>query len=69
MSLIDTGDSISVPVGDGVLGRIFNVTGDVVDERGDVKAEKHYGIHRPLRRSPSSPLQRKSSRLASRSST
>ena len=46
MSLEDTGDSISVPVGDGVLGRIFNVTGDVVDERGDVKAEKHYPIHR-----------------------
>ena len=47
MSLSDTGDSISVPVGDGVLGRIFNVTGDVVDERGEIKAEKYYGIHRP----------------------
>ena len=46
MSLNDTGDSISVPVGDGVLGRIFNVTGDAVDERGDVKCEKRYGIHR-----------------------
>ena len=47
MALTDTGDSISVPVGDCVLGRIFNVTGDVVDERGDVVAEKRYGIHRP----------------------
>ncbi len=42
----DTGDVISVPVGEGVLGRIFNVTGDTVDERGPVKFEKKYPIHR-----------------------
>ena len=42
-----TGDSISVPVGEGVLGRIFNVTGDPVDERGPVTYEKRYPIHRP----------------------
>ncbi len=47
MALTDTGDSISVPVGEGVLGRIFNVTGDAVDERGEVKATKRYPIHRP----------------------
>jgi F-type H+-transporting ATPase subunit beta len=47
MKIADTGNPISVPVGDGVLGRIFNVTGDAVDERGDVKADKHYPIHRP----------------------
>ncbi len=47
MKIADTGDSISVPVGEGVLGRIFNVTGDAVDERGEVKADKHYPIHRP----------------------
>ncbi|MCP4847396.1 MAG: F0F1 ATP synthase subunit beta [Verrucomicrobiaceae bacterium] len=47
MDIRDTGDSISVPVGEEVLGRIFNVTGDPVDERGDVKTEKRYPIHRP----------------------
>jgi F-type H+-transporting ATPase subunit beta len=42
-----TGDSISVPVGEGVLGRIFNVTGDPTDERGAVPHTKRYPIHRP----------------------
>ncbi|MFM7398370.1 MAG: F0F1 ATP synthase subunit beta [Verrucomicrobiota bacterium] len=45
-SALDTGAAITVPVGEGVLGRIFNVTGDPVDERGDVKAAKRYPIHR-----------------------
>ncbi len=44
---VNTGKPISVPVGEGVLGRIFNVTGDAVDERGPVNATKHYPIHRP----------------------
>src|SRR6516165_11051943 len=35
----DTGAPISVPVGDGVMGRVFNVTGTPVDERGPVHAE------------------------------
>ncbi len=43
----DTGGPISVPVGEGILGRVFNVTGDPVDERGPVPHEKRYGIHRP----------------------
>jgi F-type H+-transporting ATPase subunit beta len=46
MSVTDTDAPISVPVGDGVLGRIFNVTGDPVDERGPVHFEKRYPIHR-----------------------
>jgi len=46
MPVIDTGGPITVPVGEGVLGRIFNVTGDPVDERGEVKHEKRYPIHR-----------------------
>ncbi|HEX8373318.1 MAG TPA: F0F1 ATP synthase subunit beta [Chthoniobacterales bacterium] len=41
-----TGAPISVPVGDGILGRIFNVTGDPVDERGPVPHTKRYPIHR-----------------------
>jgi F-type H+-transporting ATPase subunit beta len=47
MKITATGDSISVPVGEGVLGRVFNVTGDPVDEQGAVKYEKRYPIHRP----------------------
>ena len=43
----DTGAPISMPVGEGVMGRVFDVTGNPVDERGPVKAEKHYPIHRP----------------------
>ena len=43
---VDTGGPISVPVGEGVLGRVFNVTGDAVDERGPVQFTKRYPIHR-----------------------
>jgi F-type H+-transporting ATPase subunit beta len=43
----DTGGPISVPVGEGVMGRVLDVTGNPVDERGPVKAEKRYAIHRP----------------------
>src|ERR1700747_1589652 len=43
----DNGAPISMPVGDGVMGRVFDVTGNPVDERGPVEAEKYYPIHRP----------------------
>ena len=46
MSVNDTGGPISVPVGEGVLGRLFNVTGDPVDNLGPVKFTKRYPIHR-----------------------
>jgi len=46
MPVEDTGAPISVPVGNGVLGRIFNVTGEPVDGRGEVPHEKRYPIHR-----------------------
>ena len=46
MSVTDTGAPISVPVGEGVLGRLFNVTGDPVDNKGEVKFTKRYPIHR-----------------------
>src|SRR5882724_7484355 len=45
--VVDTGGPISMPVGDGVMGRVFDVCGNPVDERGPVKAEKFYPIHRP----------------------
>ncbi|MGF1678782.1 MAG: F0F1 ATP synthase subunit beta [Candidatus Methylacidiphilales bacterium] len=46
MPVIDSGSPITVPVGEGILGRIFNVTGDPVDEKGPVHATKRYPIHR-----------------------
>ena len=54
----DTGKPISVPVGDAVMGRVFDVTGNPVDERGPVNAEKYYPIHRaapPLVEQSTSP--------------
>src|SRR6516225_8435359 len=42
----DTGDGITVPVGEGTLGRIMNVIGEAVDERGPISAAKRYPIHR-----------------------
>src|ERR1043165_809208 len=47
MPVVDTGAPISVPVGEGVLGRIFDVTGNPVDGKGPVKFTKKYPIHRP----------------------
>src|SRR5919197_678797 len=42
----DTGDGIQVPVGEATLGRIMNVVGEPVDERGPIAAAKRYPIHR-----------------------
>ena len=42
----DTGAPISVPVGSCTLGRIFNVTGDAVDEKGAVQTSERLPIHR-----------------------
>ena len=46
MELTDAGAPISMPVGNAVMGRVFNVTGDAVDEQGPVKADKYVSIHR-----------------------
>jgi F-type H+-transporting ATPase subunit beta len=46
MEVKNTGAPISVPVGDAVLGRIFDVTGNTVDEKGPVKTEERRPIHR-----------------------
>ena len=45
--VIDTGDSIRVPVGDETLGRIINVVGEPVDEAGPVKTNQRRAIHQP----------------------
>src|SRR6266568_3687643 len=47
LEVTDTGKPISMPVGEGVMGRVFDVTGNPVDERGPVTSEKRYPIHRP----------------------
>ncbi|OLT58930.1 F0F1 ATP synthase subunit beta [Moorena bouillonii] len=47
MEVIDTGAPISVPVGKATLGRIFNVLGEPVDNRGPAESEDRFPIHRP----------------------
>jgi F-type H+-transporting ATPase subunit beta len=47
MEAIATGGPITVPVGPGTLGRIFNVVGDPIDNMGPVEAAERYPIHRP----------------------
>src|SRR5207247_9555889 len=42
----DTGEGIRVPVGEATLGRIMNVVGEPVDERGTIAATRKYAIHR-----------------------
>ncbi len=45
-TVLDTGKPISVPVGESVLGRMINVTGDPIDEQGQINTEERYSIHR-----------------------
>jgi F-type H+-transporting ATPase subunit beta len=47
LDVVDTGAPIAVPVGRPTLGRIFNVVGDPIDQKGPVTGEKYYPIHRP----------------------
>ena len=44
---VDTGNPITVPVGDGCLGRIFNILGEPVDEKPAPETEARWAIHRP----------------------
>lgn len=46
MEAVDTGAPISVPVGKNVLGRLFNVLGDPIDRKGEVKVDEKWPIHR-----------------------
>src|SRR3989344_9481531 len=45
MPTVNTNSPISVPVGTETLCRIFNVTGETIDGKGEVKAKKSYPIH------------------------
>ena len=44
--VVDSGRAIAVPVGRGTLGRLFNVSGEALDNLGEVPAEEHWPIHR-----------------------
>lgn len=46
-SVYDTGAPISVPVGHGVLGRVFNIMGEAIDEEGPVNASRYEAIYKP----------------------
>lgn len=46
MEAIDTGNPIEVPVGQEVLGRLFNVLGDPIDEKGPIETKERSSIHR-----------------------
>jgi F-type H+-transporting ATPase subunit beta len=46
LEVTDTGDRITVPVGKGVLGRIMNVIGEPIDERGSLSVNEYLPIHR-----------------------
>lgn len=45
--VVDTGQAISVPVGPGTLGRLFNVLGQPLDDLGEVQTKERWPIHRP----------------------
>ncbi len=46
MDVVDTGKPLSVPVGKGTLGRVFNVLGEAIDGRGEVQCDERWSIHR-----------------------
>jgi F-type H+-transporting ATPase subunit beta len=46
LDVLDTGEPIKMPVGEEVLGRMFNVTGQCIDDRGEFNAKEYASIHR-----------------------
>jgi F-type H+/Na+-transporting ATPase subunit beta len=46
MEVVDTGGPVTVPVGEATLGRVFNLLGDPIDNRGPVNAKERWPIHR-----------------------
>ncbi len=46
LECVDLGKPVTVPVGIGTLGRVFNVLGEAIDQRGPVQADDHWAIHR-----------------------
>ena len=48
MAVSDTGQAVTVPVGEAVLGRVFNLLGEPVDKRGPIASTERRGIHQPV---------------------
>lgn len=46
MEVVDTGMQINIPVGENVLGRVMNVLGEPIDNKGEIKSDVHWNIHR-----------------------
>ena len=46
LTVYASGKSITVPVGEGVLGRVMNVLGEAIDNKGEIKTDKQWSIHR-----------------------
>src|SRR5438552_12496359 len=46
MDVLDTGSPLTVPVGKGTLGRVFNLLGEPIDGRGEVHCDERWPIHR-----------------------
>ena len=63
---IDTGAPVTVPVGEATLGRVFNMLGDPIDNRGEVEAAENRPIHARHRPSKNSRRKQRSSKRASR---
>lgn len=69
MTSVSNGTPIQVPVGPATLGRLFNVTGQPIDGKGDVQSETTYPIHRTAPPFQSRAPRRRCSRPASNVST
>lgn len=46
MDVVNTGETITIPVGDAILGRVMNVMGEPIDGKGDIAADEHWSIYR-----------------------
>ncbi|MGI9558140.1 MAG: F0F1 ATP synthase subunit beta, partial [Thermodesulfobacteriota bacterium] len=46
-NVLDTGEGITVPVGEEALGRLINVVGEPIDEAGPIECKERWPIHRP----------------------
>ncbi|MCB1758078.1 MAG: F0F1 ATP synthase subunit beta, partial [Gammaproteobacteria bacterium] len=48
MAVLNTAHTLKMPVGEALLGRMLNVFGEPIDDKGPLRADDHWPIHRPL---------------------